>query len=139
VGVNSAVELGMQASEAERWMVIPADIPLISADEIRRALSFDINNAEVVIAPSRAFDGTNLLLFPSRSRLPLSYDTNSFWNHLERASAGGMSVAVYTGMGVVLDIDTIDDLRELARQEIDIPSANFAREVLQLGHHHREL
>jgi 2-phospho-L-lactate guanylyltransferase len=138
-GVDAAVRLGIEFSKTGRPMIIPADIPSISASEIREALSLDSENADVVLSPSRAFDGTNLLLFSEENPVELSYDRDSFWNHLRAAARRSAKVAVYTGRGVILDIDTDEDLRTLAELEINIPSADFARKVFRNRPRSREL
>ena len=138
-GVNSAVRLGIERSKAGRFMILPADIPIISPPDIHAALSLDSDNADVVISPSRGFDGTNLLLFSKEKPVELSYDRNSFWNHLGMSAGRSVSVAVYNEPRVALDVDSEDDLITLAELEINIPSVNFAKRVLVNGPRNREL
>ncbi len=110
-GVNAAVELAMnQAGGAEGWLILPADIPFITERDVARALEFTEAGAEVVISPSRELNGTNLLLFGSRTRMKLSYDRDSFRAHLAAAAHSGFSVAVYSSKTVTLDIDSVEDV-----------------------------
>ncbi|MDG6988462.1 MAG: 2-phospho-L-lactate guanylyltransferase [Nitrososphaerota archaeon] len=129
-GVNGAVSAGIGASAAPQILVLPTDLPFLQASDLRRIVALREGGAEVVIAPSAAFDGTNALLFPRSVALPLSYDSNSFWNHLSSAAAMGLTVGVCTAQGVMSDIDSPDDLRMLAASRSRSSSAAFARRVL---------
>jgi len=129
-GVNAAVSLGMRRARANRYLILPADLPLLSSSDLKQVMALAAQGADMVISPSRLMDGTNLLLFADGREVPLSYDSNSFWGHLGAAASLGYSVAVYTGRGVVLDIDTVADLTLLAGLWRGGRAAAFAREVL---------
>ncbi len=130
-GVNSAVLAGVRAAEGPVYVVIPADLPLISGADLKRALAMRPAAGGVVISPSVGFDGTNLLLFSKRKRPALSYDRNSFWNHVGDAARRGCALAVYTGRGVTFDVDTVGDLKALGEAPINSPSASFAVKALK--------
>jgi len=129
-GVNAAVSLGMARSRASMILVVPADLPLLTARDLKEALRLKSSGADVVVSPSRHMDGTNLLLMPSAAPIPLSYDRNSFWNHLGSAASSGFTAAVYTGPGTVLDIDTAEDLELLARSRGGGEPREFARRAM---------
>ena len=128
LGVNSAISLGMRRLEnIDEFMVVPADLPALTRDELKLALSIHSQGLAVVIAPSRHFDGTNLLIFSRAGRIRLSYDKNSFWNHVASAGRGGLSLAVCCGPGLTLDVDSIADFKALARLKINRASVAFAK------------
>jgi 2-phospho-L-lactate guanylyltransferase len=132
-GVNAAVEWGMaKVSEADDFMVVPSDLPLLRPAEVRLALELKDSSAQIVISPSRAFDGTNLLIVSRSHLIPLRYDDDSFWNHIAEGSRRGLSVRVVTSLGFVFDVDTPRDFSELAGLRINTPVARFARTVLKL-------
>jgi 2-phospho-L-lactate guanylyltransferase len=109
-GVNAAVSLGMEKTgDADRWLILPCDIPFVRPDDIRRVLGLG-DRRRVVIAPSREMNGTNGLLVGKDSRIPLTYDEDSFWGHLRNAARVGLGVAVYAQMTVMLDIDSPRDV-----------------------------
>jgi len=112
-GVNSAVRLGLQRTRryASR-MVVPADIPLLAEGDLRMAESLAEQGADVVISPSAAFDGTNLLLVKGDG-LELHYDDDSFRRHVRGAVEAGLVPSVYYSEGVGLDIDTPGDVDRL--------------------------
>jgi 2-phospho-L-lactate guanylyltransferase len=130
-GVNAAVRKGMRSTSEPELMVIPADLPLLSCSELEQAAALKSEGADVVISPSQALDGTNLLLFSRTAAVRLSYDVNSFWSHLEDAAKKDYSLAVYTGKGVIFDVDSASDLRRLAGANANTHSVAFAREALQ--------
>jgi 2-phospho-L-lactate guanylyltransferase len=127
-GVNSAVARGIAAARNPgNVLVVPADLPLLRASEIKQIIALKSAGADVVMTPSFAFDGTNALLFSPRSRFPLSYDDNSFWNHLATSARKGLSTAVCCQRGLMFDVDSPDDFRALARSRSSRPSVSFAR------------
>jgi 2-phospho-L-lactate guanylyltransferase len=130
-GVNSAVEWGVKIEkEIDEFMVLPSDLPLLRPSELRHALGLRLSGFGLVLSPSQSFDGTNLLIFSRRERIRLSYDSDSFWNHLKEAAKNAPRLAVFNGRGVLFDVDTPADFALLARQRTNSPSAAFARKAL---------
>ena len=129
-GVNAAVRGGVAATRnAENVLVVPADLPLLRASEIKKVVALRSAGIDVVMAPSSAFDGTNALLFSPSSRFPLSYDNDSFWNHLAASARMGISTAVSCQRGLMFDVDSPEDFHSLAQSRSNRPSAAFARRV----------
>lgn len=127
-GVNSAVSAGMSdAAEATEFLVLPSDLPLLRGEDVKALLRLRSAGPRVVITPSSPFDGTNALLFPRTPAFPLSYDRDSFWNHLAGASALGLPVAVCARKGVMFDVDSPADLRRLAATRVGTEAAEIAR------------
>jgi 2-phospho-L-lactate guanylyltransferase len=110
-GVSSAVHRGLQATTSyERRMIIPADLPLLTVEDLKVGPMLAREGAQVVISPSESFDGTNMLLLTRGVGLPLHYDDDSFRKHFASASALGLRVAVYYSRGTGFDIDRPTDL-----------------------------
>jgi 2-phospho-L-lactate guanylyltransferase len=129
-GVNSAVTRGIAETGAPGTvLVIPADLPLLRAAEVRRLIALESAGLDVVIAPSSTFDGTNALLFPTVPGLDLSYDNDSFWNHIVAGARKGLSVGVSCTRGLMFDIDSPEDLKTLAQLRINTPAVAFARRM----------
>ncbi|MDV3294062.1 MAG: 2-phospho-L-lactate guanylyltransferase [Nitrososphaerales archaeon] len=126
-GVNSAVRAGLrEAHEFERLIVIPSDLPHLSPEDVNSALELG-EAKEFVIAPSRAFNGTNLLFF-TRARPPqLSFDQNSFWNHLASAASRGLSTGVLTRQGILFDLDSPDDVGQMVSLGLNAEATRFIR------------
>jgi len=130
-GVNSAIEGAMVGVDADDLMVIPSDLPLLRAAEIKKALLLREAGMEVVVAPSIEFDGTNLLLFTKSKPIELSFDRDSFWNHLEAAARKRLRVAVLSARGIRFDIDGVSHLRALAKEKSPSRAVTLARELVR--------
>jgi len=113
-GLNEAV------SEAVDWcverratsvLVLPADIPLVTPADLNRMLDLR-EKASMVISPSRSGKGTNALLLTPPDACPTFYGPCSFQRHLEEASKRGISFQMFRSQRIVLDIDTVEDLKD---------------------------
>jgi len=100
-------------------LVIPADIPLILADDIS-ALVAGRTQADVTIVPSRD-GGTNALLLNADCPSLFAFGEDSAARHRGRAEAAGLSVHMRDFPLLAFDIDTIEDLRELATCDVEAP------------------
>ena len=130
-GVNAAVRAGVRALDNPRKvLVLPSDLPLLRASQLRHVLRLS-DATEVVIAPSASLNGTNALVFPPGVGLPLSYDNDSFWNHLRASGRKGLSVGVVTKTGLTFDLDSPEDMRKLARARMNTPAVAFARRSIR--------
>ncbi len=126
-GVNAAVLAGTRAvGRPDRVLVLPSDLPLLRASEVKRVLRLS-RFVEVVVAPSASLNGTNALVFPTSVGFPLSYDDDSFWNHLRACGRKLLSVGIPSARGLSFDLDSPDDLRALARSRRVTPAVAFAR------------
>lgn len=94
-------------------LVMPGDIPLIEAAEIR-AIYENAPAKGTVLVPSRDKRGTNAVLRRPPSLFPLRFGNDSFMPHLSAAIATNTCCIVLSLPGIALDIDTPEDLRELA-------------------------
>jgi 2-phospho-L-lactate/phosphoenolpyruvate guanylyltransferase len=131
-GFDRAVARGVRGVRGRPdVLVIPADLPLLRAAELTHLLEVRSDGFDVAMAPSRAFDGTNAMLFSLSAPVPLSYDDDSFRNHLSGAARRGLSVRVCTKPGLTFDVDSPSDLEALARSGSKRPSARFARRVMR--------
>ena len=129
-GVNAAVEAGVRAlGFPAKVLVLPSDLPLLRASHLRHIIALS-EQLQVVIAPSATFNGTNALVFPPRAGLPLSYDNDSFWNHIKASGRKGLSVGIVSKPGLTFDLDSPDDLRKLAHARANAASVAFARRAV---------
>ncbi len=130
-GVNSAVTLGIRESGSPSTvLVLPSDLPLVKASEIEHIIELK-ERLDVVIVPSLSFNGTNALVLSGRRLMPLSYDHDSFWNHLGGGARKGLSMGVSSEPGLMFDVDSPSDFRALAHSGHRGPAAEFARKALR--------
>ncbi len=114
---TGAIEMATRVCESrgvEETLVIPADIPLIEAAEIR-AIYDSAPLSGTVLVPARDKRGTNAVLRRPAALFPLRFGNDSFMPHLAAAIATNRSCVVLSLPGIALDIDNPDDLRQLAR------------------------
>ncbi len=113
-GVNSAVNRGLEETASfDRQLIIPADLPLLSVEDLKAGPMLAREGAQVVISPSETFDGTNMLLLTRGVGLPLHYDDDSFRKHFASATSRRLRVAVYYSRGVGFDVDRPSDVHRL--------------------------
>jgi 2-phospho-L-lactate/phosphoenolpyruvate guanylyltransferase len=127
---TDAIRMATSLTEArgiESTLVIPADVPLIGPEEVR-AICENAPQAGSVLVPSRDQRGTNAALRRPPSLFPLRFGNDSFMPHLAAAIRTARPCVVLSLPGIALDIDTPEDLRELARAAGDKPSQALARD-----------
>jgi 2-phospho-L-lactate guanylyltransferase len=100
--------VGLQG--ADGVLILPADLPLLVADDVREIVRLGRFHNRVVLAPDRQEEGTNALLLNPPTLMPFSYGPGSYLRHKERAERAGAAVKVYHSNRIALDIDTPDDL-----------------------------
>jgi 2-phospho-L-lactate/phosphoenolpyruvate guanylyltransferase len=91
-------------------LILPADLPLVTADDVQQLLYLGRYHHSVVLAPDRNEDGTNAMVVVPPGFIPFSYGSGSFARHLKLAQDAQATVQVYRSETLSLDIDTPEDL-----------------------------
>jgi 2-phospho-L-lactate guanylyltransferase len=91
-------------------LILPADLPLLSRDDLAEIVMLGRESHAVVIATDRNEDGTNAMLVKPPGIFEYGYGVGSFQRHLTRARMAGAKVHVYHSERLALDIDVPDDL-----------------------------
>ncbi len=100
-------------------LILPADLPLISKDDIDKIISVSNDHQRVVvIAPDRHRNGTNALLVSPSGIIEYDYGEKSFERHCEQAHAVGAHLVVCELPSIGLDLDLPEDLA-LVAEKID--------------------
>ena len=110
--VNHLLENGISD-----MFLIPADIPLITEEEINSAIKAHPSPPSLTIIPSRDKLGSNCLLLSPPSRMPLKFGPDSYFRHLEIAKSNGLKINPMELPGFGLDIDEPKDLFQLLKAE----------------------
>ncbi len=100
--------------KASAVLVLPADLPLVSSEDIRSMISMGNGDTAMVIATDRQQDGTNAMFIRPPGLIGYSYGTGSFHRHIEMAKQMGVKPIIYTSDRLSLDIDVPDDLKSYA-------------------------
>lgn len=106
-------------------LVLPADLPLVTSEDVRAIADLGMFDSTVVIATDSAHDGTNALFIRPAGLIEYAYGVGSFSRHIARAEAAGATVKIYDSDRLALDIDMPADL-ELYRSlhpEVDMAAA----------------
>jgi len=114
-GLNAAVTRGIGFAEregADRVLVVPADVPLAKAKDLRAILRAGCSS-ETLIVPSHDGGGTNTLLLCPPSVMPVSYGRNSFERHCRMARKRRLKIRILKPRSLQIDVDTPLDLRRV--------------------------
>ena len=112
-GHTAASRLGarvLAADGAPGMVQLPADLPLLTPDDIGALLAVHGEAPAVTLSPSRDQRGTNAAVCSPPDLLPLRFGDDSFSPHLRRANALGIEPQIVRRPGLALDIDTPADL-----------------------------
>jgi 2-phospho-L-lactate guanylyltransferase len=102
---RAAVSFGARAV-----LVLPIDLPLLSAADVNALLALNGDEQSVVISPDRHGDGTNALVVRPPLLIDYAFGPGSCRAHAERAAAAGAAVHIVSMPGTGLDVDDPDDL-----------------------------
>jgi 2-phospho-L-lactate guanylyltransferase len=123
-GLNPALEEGRRwAMErgASSILVLPADLPLLEAPDVRAVLECASEAPSAVLSPDGALAGTNALLVQPPDALPFAFGPGSYEAHLRAASERGLDVRVCERPHLAFDLDTAEDLARLGETEVPRP------------------
>ena len=129
VSETAAIEFATQVCESrgtESTLVIPGDIPLITAREIDQILEVASQEGSVLV-PAADGRGTNAAFRRPAGLFPLRFGNDSFKPHLAAAGATGKPCVVLSLPGIALDVDNPSDLRELAETPGDTHAQRLIR------------
>lgn len=98
-------------------VVLPADIPLFTADDIRMVLQHDPGPPGVVIVPDRHRKGTNTLFITPPGLIEYEFGSNSFQRHCDNAFRLGAKLVELDIPRLALDLDLPEDI-ELVESEL---------------------
>jgi 2-phospho-L-lactate guanylyltransferase len=117
-GQSPAAMIGLgyaMAKGFERALLVPGDTPLLDPQEIDDLLlDAERRGLAAVAVPDRHGTGTNALLLSPPNVIGPSFGPGSLARHLASARAAGVPHDMAAPASLTLDVDTPDDLHELA-------------------------
>ena len=117
-GQSAAALIGIRYAQAhgfDRVLLVPGDTPLLDPGEVQDLLDIgEERGLGAVIVPDRHGTGTNALLLSPPDAMVPSFGPGSRERHVAGAAAAGLRYAVEEEPSLVLDVDTPEDLAELA-------------------------
>jgi len=92
-------------------LIVPADLPLITVEDVRLMLDKAKNPPVVVVAPDRHRQGTNALLVCPAGLIEYDYGPGSFERHCQRTQQAGARLEICELPSLALDMDLPEDLQ----------------------------
>ena len=129
-GESKAIEMATRlckASGATWTLVLPADIPLIEAEDVAEILAAAPAEGSVVV-PAADGRGTNAALRRPPALFPLRFGDDSFLPHCAAAEATGKPCIVLKLAGVGLDIDRPADLAAVLERPSETRTQRLLRD-----------
>jgi 2-phospho-L-lactate guanylyltransferase len=110
-GLNPALQEARTAIAADRLLVLPADLPAVTAGDLVQILAAGdaAGTPSVVLAPDRHGRGTNALLLAPPDVIDFAFGGDSRAAHAWLASSADAAYGEVPGV-LALDVDTPDDL-----------------------------
>jgi 2-phospho-L-lactate/phosphoenolpyruvate guanylyltransferase len=91
-------------------LIVPADLPLLTSEDVQAMLARAQEPPVVVVAPDRHHQGTNALLVCPAGLIEYEYGPGSFERHCQRAIAAGARLEICELPSLALDMDLPEDL-----------------------------
>jgi 2-phospho-L-lactate guanylyltransferase len=110
--LNAAMDAGRRAALARgatAMLLLPADLPLLRAADLRR-LVLAGRHSGVAIAPDRHGSGTNGLYLVADAPLPFRFGPDSRVRHQAEARRLGLRARLVRTAGLQSDLDTVEDV-----------------------------
>ena len=91
-------------------LIIPADLPLLTPEDIYTIIDKGNDPPVVVVAPDHRREGTNALLISPAGLIEYEFGPESFERHCERALSAGAKLEICELPSLALDMDLPEDL-----------------------------
>lgn len=121
VGLNAAVRQANMEARRRNFASITtvlADIPLVEARDFEEVHGLNRSKPCVVLSPSLK-GGTNVMVRTPPGVIPPAYGRWSYAKHLRVAQGKGLPIYSISNPRLAFDVDTIQDVRLLARLDRD--------------------
>jgi len=115
--LNVALERATQVAKSymsQSVLIVPADLPQISAEDVRKMLAQGKKAPVIVIAPDHRNEGTNALYVNPAGIIDYDFGEGSFQRHRQRALEAGIDLQVCELPSLAHDVDLPEDLEFLS-------------------------
>jgi 2-phospho-L-lactate guanylyltransferase len=97
-------------------MRLPADVPLVRAEEIDDLMSVELAAPAALLVPSREGTGTNAIIRTPADLFPSRFGPGSLALHKQEARAAGVECIIRESARIGLDIDEPSDIEALMKE-----------------------
>lgn len=94
-------------------MRLPADVPLVQAEDIDALLSAQLDAPAALLVPSSEGTGTNAIIRTPPALFPSRFGPNSLALHKEEAAQVGVNCMIVSNDRIALDVDEPADVESL--------------------------
>lgn len=101
----------VMARGCEVMVVVPCDVPAVTAEEFSHLLTVHRAGRAFTIVPSHDGIGTNAIVVSPPDAVAPAFGGNSFAAHLSASRKAGLVPTVVSPSSLSLDIDTLEDCR----------------------------
>ena len=112
-GLNTALSRAVEIAKSYETcgiLIVPADIPRLNAEDIKKILDHREKPPVVVIVPDRKKEGTNVLFASPPDLIEFQYGNGSFEKHSQAALEAGARLEICDLASLELDLDEPEDL-----------------------------
>jgi 2-phospho-L-lactate/phosphoenolpyruvate guanylyltransferase len=125
-GAVAAMARILTAEGRAGMLVLPGDIPRVTAAEVNVLIAATRPAPSFTIAPAHDEQGSNGVVCLPPGAMPLRFGDNSYFPHLDSARRHGIEPTTVPLRGFALDIDHPDDLRAFLRATPPMPTRTLA-------------
>ena len=143
VGFGAIVETGQDSESAsvdyasrllaeqgfDAVLRLPADVPLVRAEDIDQLLAIDRAPPAALLVPSLEGTGTNALLRTPPDLFPSRFGPDSLALHCEEAARAGVDIFLVQNRRIALDLDEARDLEAFLAAGSDTRTSRFLHEI----------
>lgn len=126
IGLSDTINSAIKGKKGP-LLIVMADLPLISVQEVNEILSYE---EDVTIVPGRR-GGTNVIFMKEPCKFKVDYNGFSFLKHVKIAKDRNLSLRVHYSFGLGTDVDLEDDLIEVLLHG-DGNAAEYLRKIIFL-------
>jgi 2-phospho-L-lactate guanylyltransferase len=94
-------------------LILPADLPLLQAEDLEKIIDVDASKKMMVIVPDRRMEGTNVLFLQQVEEFDYLFGQNSFQFHVQQGIEKGFETVTIINERLGLDLDFPEDIEYL--------------------------
>ncbi|MEL7644952.1 MAG: 2-phospho-L-lactate guanylyltransferase [Anaerolineaceae bacterium] len=116
-GLNFALHQALriiQANGAGSVLIIPTDLPLLTAEDLSLLSGFTPAENGILLVPDHRMTGTNALFLSQPDLMPTAFGNNSCAQHCALAEERKLRQVLYLNAHIQRDLDTPEDLAYLS-------------------------
>ena len=110
--INRALRKATKAAKAinsSKIIIVPADLPLLTKEDILFVINESGNPPEIVIVPDRRKSGTNVLFINPIGTMKYEFGECSFKKHLKQAEIKEINIKICIRENLSFDLDLPED------------------------------